>query len=100
MPGTKMPAPYLPDNSVLTAEGAENDWGKDLISLGGDTTRMLDGLRDYIWNIKGSTNIDAIIKDYFDKNGYDFDSNNEDEYDEDDDWGDGEDDDWEDDEDW
>ena len=100
MPGTKMPAPYLPDNSVLTAEGAENDWGKDLISLGGDTTRMLDGLRDYIWNIKGSTDIDAIIKDYFDKNGYDFDSTNEDEYDEDDDWGDDEDDDWDDDEDW
>ena len=100
MPGTKMPAPYLPDNSVLTAEGAENDWGRDLISLGGDTTRMLDGLRDYIWNIKGSTDIDAIIKDYFDKNGYDFDSNNEDEYDEDDDWGDDEDDDWGDDEDW
>ena len=100
MPGTKMPAPYLPDNSVLTAEGAERDWGKDLISLGGDTTRMLDGLRDYIWNIKGSTDIDAIIKDYFDKNGYDFDSNNEDEYDEDDDWGDEEDDDWDDDEDW
>ena len=61
---------------------------------------MLDGLRDYIWNIKGSTDIDAIIKDYFDKNGYDFDSNNEDEYDEDDDWGDEEDDDWDDDEDW
>ena len=99
MPGTKMPAPYLPDNSVLTAEGAENDWGRDLISLGGDTTRMLDGLRDYIWNIKGSTDIDAIIKDYFDKNGYDFDSNDEDEYDEDDDWDD-EDDDWDDDEDW
>ncbi|MFL2997967.1 MAG: c-type cytochrome [Candidatus Neomarinimicrobiota bacterium] len=91
MPGTKMPAPYLPDNSVLTAEGAENDWGRDLISLGGDTTRMLDGLRDYIWNIKGSTDIDAIIKDYFDKNGYDFDSNDEDEYDEDDDWDDDED---------
>ena len=40
------------------------------------------------------------IKDYFDKNGYDFDSNNEDEYDEDDDWDDDEDDDWDDDEDW
>jgi cbb3-type cytochrome oxidase cytochrome c subunit len=92
MPGTKMPAPYLPDNSVLTAEGAESDWGRDLISLGGDTTRMLDGLRDYIWNIKGSTNIDALIRNYFEENGYDF-ENNEDEYDEDDDWDD-EDDDW------
>jgi cbb3-type cytochrome oxidase cytochrome c subunit len=99
MPGTKMPAPYLPDENVLSADGAVNDWGRELVELNGDTTAMLDGLTDYLWNIKGSTNIDAIIKDYFDKNGYDFEStsNDEDEYDEDDDWGDDEydeDDDW------
>ena len=64
---------------------------------------MLNGLRDYLWNIKGSTDIDALIKDYFDKNGYDFNSSEDDEYgDDEDDWGDDEDD-WgddEDDEDW
>jgi hypothetical protein len=48
---------------------------------------MLNGLRDYMWNIKGETNIDATIKDYFDENGYDFESADDDE----DDWGDDED---------
>ena len=47
-------------------------------------------------------NIDALIKNYFLENGYDFDNiGSDDEYDddEDDDWGDDEDDDWGDDED-
>ena len=99
MPGTKMPAPYLPDKSLLSTDGAKDDWGEALVALEGDTTRMLNGLRDYLWNIKGSTNIDALIKDYFNKNGYDFNSNKDDDYDEDDDWDDDEDD-WDDDEDW
>ena len=96
MPGTKMPAPYLPDKTLLSTPGAANDWGEALVALEGDTTRMLNGLRDYLWNIKGSTDIDALIKDYFDKNGYDFSSSEDDEYDDDeDDWGDDEDDeDW------
>ena len=94
-----MPAPYLPDESVLSAEGAINDWGNELVELNGDTTAMLDGLTDYLWNIKGSTNIDALIKDYFDKNGYDFEnSDDDDEYDDDDDWG--EDEEYDDDDDW
>ena len=88
MPGTKMPAPYLPDKDILALDGAENDWGQELIKLGGDTTAMLNGLRDYMWNIKGETNIDATIKDYFDENGYDFESADDDD---DDDWGDDED---------
>ena len=88
MPGTKMPAPYLPDSELLSIDGAENDWGKALVVLEGDTTRMLNGLRDYMWKIKGNTNIDTIIKDYFDENGYDF-SEGEDE--DEDDWGDEED---------
>ena len=91
MPGTKMPAPYLPDKDILTMDGAENDWGKELVKLGGDSTAMLNGLRDYMWNIKGKTNIDDIIKDYFDENGYDFESSDDD-FDDEDDWGD--DDDW------
>ena len=87
MPGTKMPAPYLPDSELLSADGAENDWGKALVVLEGDTTRMLNGLRDYMWKIKGNTNIDAIIKDYFDENGYDFGGDeDEDDWGEDEDW--------------
>jgi len=93
MPGTKMPAPYLPDSEILSFEGAEIDWGKALVKLDGDSTAMLNGLRDYLWNIKGKTNIDDIIKAYFDENGYDFDSDGdgEDGWDDEDDWGDDED---------
>ena len=56
--------------------------------MNGDTEAMLDGLRDYVWSIKGKTNIDKTIQDYFDENGYDF--SGDDEEDEDD-WGDDED---------
>lgn len=103
MPGTKMPAPYVPDSEILSMEGAESDWGNALVAIDGDTIAMLDGLRDYLWNIKGPTNIDAQIKAYFAENGYDFDSESGNEYEDDeDDWGDDEDD-WgddEDDDDW
>ena len=86
MPGTKMPAPYVPDSEILSLEGAKEDWGDALVALDGDTTAMLDGLRDYLWSIKGETNIDGLIKAYFAKNGYDFDESNDDDYDGDDDW--------------
>ena len=82
MPGTKMPAPYLPDQDILSLDGAENDWGKAVVELNGDSTAMLDGLRDYLWNIKGKVNIDSTIKAYFDENGYDFESSDEDDFDE------------------
>ena len=74
MPGTKMPAPYVPDSEVLSMEGAENDWGKALVALDGDTLDMLNGIRDYLWNIKGDANIDELIRSYFLENGYDFDN--------------------------
>ena len=103
MPGTKMPAPYIPDSETLAMEGAEDDWGSALVALDGDTLDMLNGLRDYLWNVKGDVNIDDLIKNYFSEHGYDFDNVGSDEdYDEeDDDWGDDEesDDDWGDD-DW
>jgi mono/diheme cytochrome c family protein len=86
MPGTKMPAPYLPTSDLLSIDGAASDWGKELVKMNGDTEAMLEGLRDYIWSIKGKTNIDKTIQDYFDENGYDFGDDEED-----DDWGD---DDW------
>jgi hypothetical protein len=55
--------------------------------MNGDMEAMLDGLRDYVWSIKGKTNIDKTIQDYFDENGYEFGEDEEDE----DDWGDDED---------
>ena len=50
---------------------------------------MLEGLRDYMWNIKGKTDISEEIKAYFDEYGYEFGDGESD--DDDDDW---DDDDW------
>jgi len=85
MPGTKMPAPYLPTLELLEAEGAVDTWGKYLIELNGDTDAMLQGITDYVFNIKGKTDISDIVKEYFKVNGYNFDSGEE-EDDWDDEW--------------
>ena len=85
MPGTKMPAPYLPTPDVLETDDAVTTWGKDLVKLKGNQEAMLEGLRDYMWNIKGKVDISEEIKAYFDENGYDF-SDGEDE--DEDDWDD------------
>ena len=72
MPGTKMPAPYLPDAEILELPGARSDWGKYIISIGGDHEIMLEGLRYYVYAIQGKTDISTEIQNYFKKNGYDF----------------------------
>ena len=90
MPGTKMPAPYLPTPDVLETDDAVSVWGKDLVNLKGNQEAMLEGLRDYMWNIKGKTDISEEIKAYFDEYGYEF-GDGESDDDDDDDWGD---DDW------
>ena len=72
MPGTKMPAPYLPDKALLSLPGSKGDWGKYVVELNGDEELMLKGLRDYVYSIKGKTDITKEIQDYFKENGYDF----------------------------
>ena len=83
MPGTKMPAPFLPDKELLNIPGAVSDWGEHVVKVGGDRETMLEGLRDYIYSIKGKTDITNEIQQYFKKNGYKFEF---DEEDEDEDW--------------
>ena len=82
MPGTKMPAPYLPDKEILNLPGAIDDWGKYVLQLDGDNELMLQGLRDYVYSIKGKIDISTEIQNYFKNNGYDFEEEEED----DDDW--------------
>ena len=82
MPGTKMPAPFLPDAETLELSGAVSDWGKYVISIGGDREIMLEGLRDYVYSIPGKTDITTEIQNYFKKNGYNFEIDE----DEDEDW--------------
>ena len=86
MPGTKMPAPYLPTPDVLETDDAVTTWGRDLVNLKGNQEAMIEGLRDYMWNINGKVDISEEVKAYFDENGYDF-SEDEDEDDwDDEDW--------------
>ena len=47
---------------------------------------MLQGITDYVFNIKGKTDISDIVKEYFKVNGYKFDSIDEEEDDWDDEW--------------
>jgi hypothetical protein len=84
MPGTKMPAPYLPTSDILSVDGAEGTWGKDLVDLNGDTDLMLRGLTDYLYSIQGKIDISDYVREYFKANGYDFNSGDED--DDEDDW--------------
>ncbi len=72
MPGTKMPAPYIPSKEELEMPESRSVWGKELVSMKGDRKEMLKGLRDYNISIPGKKDISKEIKAYFDKNGYDF----------------------------
>jgi hypothetical protein len=83
MPGTQMPAPYLPTEDLLTTDDATATWGKSLVELQGDHDTMLEGLRDRIFNIKGKSDITREVKAYFNEHGYDFGGDEEDEEDED-----------------
>ena len=56
-----------------------------LLELNGDTDSMLRGITDYVFNIKGKTDISDIVQEYFKTNGYNFDSGEDEE---DDDWDD------------
>ena len=87
MPGTKMPAPYLPTSDLLEANAASDTWGVDLVKIGGDSEAMLKGLTDYVYSINGQIDITNLVKEYFKVNGYDFETEGEDDEDEwDEDW--------------
>lgn len=89
MPGTKMPAPFLPTAEYLLMEGAESDWGKPVVELGGDQEKMLAGITDWLFALKGKSDISKEVKNYFEKNGYPFLEKTEADNDEhEDDWGD------------
>lgn len=82
MPGTKMPAPYLPVEEPL--DDVKKTWGKDVASLHSDSEKMLEALRDYIWGIKGPNDVSKIVKTHLATEGYGFII----EDDEEEDWGD------------
>ena len=83
MPGTKMPAPYIPVDEPIA--DVKEYWGNEVASFVGDTTGMLYGLIDWMWGLKGKEDISAIVKEHLDDEGYGFITD-----DGDDEWGDDE----------
>ena len=88
MPGTKMPAPFIPTQDLLTMDGAKDDWGNAVVQLAGDKNKMLSGIRDWLFALDGKEDLTREIKKYFKKNGYPHleASSEDDDWDEDDDW--------------
>lgn len=82
MPGTKMPAPYLPVDEPL--KDVRENWGEDVAALHGSNDEMLNALRDYIWAVPGTTDVSGIVRAHLDSVGYGFIIEDED----DDEWGD------------
>jgi len=82
IPGTKMPAPYIP------TEEPENDvlvnWGRAVANMEGDSTKLYQGVVDYLWELRGKVDVSRIVKDHLEDVGYGFIIEEEDE----DDWGD------------
>ena len=83
MPGTKMPAPYIPVDEPI------NDvieyWGTEVATFVGDTTAMLYTLVDWMWGLEGVEDVSAIVKAHIESQGYGFITEDEDEW-EDEEW--------------
>ena len=83
MPGTKMPAPYIPVDEPVA--DVKEYWGDEVAFFIGDTTGMLYGLIDWMWGLEGKEDVSTIVKKHLDEKGYGFISDEED-----DEWGDDE----------
>jgi len=83
MPGTKMPAPYIPVDEPIN--DVEEYWGPEVASFVGDTTAMFYGLVDWMWGLEGIEDVSAIVKAHLESQGYGFITEDEDEW-EDEEW--------------
>ena len=83
MPGTKMPAPYIPvDEPINDVIGY---WGPEVAAFVGDTTAMLNSLVDWMWGLEGIEDVSEIVKVHLESQGYGFITEDEDEW-EDEEW--------------
>ena len=83
MPGTKMPAPYIPVDEPIN--DVEEYWGPEVASFVGDTTAMFYGLVDWMWGLEGIEDVSAIVKAHLESRGYGFITEDEDDW-EDEEW--------------
>ena len=79
MPGTKMPAPYIPWEEPI--DDVKESWGKNVAKLHSNPEKLIEALRDYTWGISGPTDVSRIVKAHLASEGYGF-------VIEEDDWGD------------
>lgn len=70
IPGTKMPAPYIPTEEPL--EDVYQNWGKSVAEIKNDSTKLYQGLVDYIWQLKGQQDVSSIVKYHLETVGYGF----------------------------
>lgn len=81
IPGTKMPAPYIPTEEPL--EDILANWGNAVAELSDDSTKLYQGLIDYVWGIKGKSDVSNIVKAHLKSEGYGFIIEEEDDWEED-----------------
>jgi cytochrome c2 len=80
MPGTKMPAPYIPTEEP--AGSVREVWGSDVAKISTDSTLLYKALIDWMWGMEGRSDVSRIVKRHIKSEGYGF------IIEEDDDWGD------------
>ena len=70
MPGTKMPAPYIPTEEPVA--DILTNWGKPVANMNGDSTKLYQGLVDYLWGLKGKEDVSRIVKAHLKDGDYGF----------------------------
>ena len=70
MPGTKMPAPYIPTEEPVA--DILTNWGKPVANMSGDSTKLYQGLVDYLWGLKGKEDVSRIVKAHLKDGDYGF----------------------------
>ena len=83
MPGTKMPAPYIPTEEPINS--IREAWGRDVARISTDSTLLYKALIDWMWGMDGKEDVSDIVRRHIKSEGYGF------IIEEEDDWGD---DDW------
>ena len=80
MPGTKMPAPYIPTEEPQNS--IREVWGSDVAKISRDSTKLYKSLIDWMWGMEGRKDVSSIVKRHLNSQGYGF------IIEEEDDWGD------------
>ena len=80
MPGTKMPAPYIPTEEPQNS--IREVWGSDVAKISRDSTKLYKSLIDWMWGMEGRKDVSNIVKRHLNSQGYGF------IIEEEDDWGD------------